>query len=125
MSETTEQKQLPDRKKKFQILNNEYEVNFPNTGELFEIELLKASLSKGQYGSLIENGTSASRYSRYIIDMISVFTIIFPELKKDMKVKTISELEAIDSKILLKIYVKEVLPWFDSWMEVLNHDDEE
>lgn len=116
--------QLPERKKKFKILENTYEVDFPNTGGLMEIEIMKAQLSRGQYSALAENSTVISSYSRFLIDMIATFTVLFPDLKKDMNVKTISELNPLDSKKLLKVYLGEVLPWMNEWFNVLNSDDE-
>lgn len=120
----SEQKQLPERKKTFKILENTYTVEFPNTGDLMTIEILKTQLSKGQYSSLSESNTVTGNYSRFLVDMIAVFTVLLPDLKKDMNVKTISELKVEDSKKLLKIYLQEVLPWLNSWFEILNSDDE-
>lgn len=120
----SEQKQLPERKKTFKILENTYTVDFPTTGGLMEIEIMKAQLSRGQYSALAENATVNSSYSRFLIDMIATFTVLLPDLKKDMNVKTISELNPLDSKKLLKIYLQEVLPWLNSWFEILNSDDE-
>lgn len=120
----SEQKQLPERKKTFKILENTYTVDFPTTGGLMEIEIMKAQLSRGQYSALAENATVNSSYSRFLIDMIATFTVLLPDLKKDMNVKTISELNPLDSKKLLKVYLSDVLPWLNSWFEILNSDDE-
>lgn len=125
METIKEIKQLPERKKTFKIENNTYDVEFPTTGGLIEIEILKTQLSRGQYNEISNAGTVSGNYSRFMIDTISTFTILFPQLKKDLNVKTISELNPLDSKKLLKVYLKEVLPWLNSWMEILNSDDEE
>jgi hypothetical protein len=123
--ENKEPKKLPERKKTFKIGDNSYTVDFPSTGGLIEIESLKAQLSRNNYSGISEQGTIMSNYSRFLIDMISTFTVLFPQLKKDMNVKSISELHPIDSKKLLQIYLKEVLVWLNEWYEVLNADDEE
>lgn len=122
--ENKETKKMPERKKTFKIKENSYEVEFPNTGGLMEIEILKTQLARGQYNELSNAGTVNSNYSRFIIDMIATFTVLFPQLKKDMNVKTISELKVEDSKILLQIYLKEVFPWIQEWMNLLNEDSE-
>lgn len=119
------EKQLPERKKTFKIEGHSYEVEFPTTGGLMDIEIIKAQLSRGQYNNIADSGTAAGAYSRYLIDMIAVFTILFPDLKKDMNVKSISEIDPLASKKLLNIYIKKVMPWLNEWFELLNADDEE
>lgn len=123
--ENKEEKKLPERKKTFKIEGNSYEVEFPNTGGLIEIEILKSQLSRNQYAALAANTTDQGSYSRFLVDMIAVFTVLFPLLKKDMNVKTISELNGMDSKKLLKVYLNEVLPWMNQWFDALNTDDDE
>ena len=125
METKTEEKKLPERKRTFKIEANSYDVEFPNTGQLLEIEILKVQLARGQYNEITNAGTINSNYSRLLIDMIAVFTVLFPQLKKDMNVKTISELKVEDSKKLLQLYVKEILPWMNLWMDVMNSDDED
>lgn len=120
--EKTEQveKKMPERKKSFVIGGNTYTTEFPNTGGLIEIEIIKANLTSNQYLSF-----SNASYAKYLVDMIAVFNVLFPELKKDMNVKAISELNPLDSKKLLTVYIKEVLPWMNEWYTLLNSDDEE
>ena len=118
-------KKLPERKKSFIIKDNTYDVEFPNTGGLLDIEVLKAQLSRGQYNEILSSGTIRSNYVRALIDMISTFTVLFPKLKKDMNVSSISELKPEDSKVLLKVYLDKVNPWLKEWEEYLNSDDED
>lgn len=125
MENKTEEKKMPERKKSFKIGENTYSIEFPNTGGLIEIESLKAQLSRNNYSGIIDNGTIMSNYSRFLIDMIATFNILFPELKKDMNVKSISELSPLDSKKLLQVYMKEVMPWIQDWFELLNSDETE
>jgi len=122
--EVKTEKKMPLRKMTFKIEQNSYEVEFPNTGGLIEIEVLKAQLSRNQYQAISQSG-STGLYSKFIIDMIATFTVLFPQLKKDLNVKTISELHPLETKKLLKIYLNSVLPWLQEWEEILNSDDEE
>lgn len=116
---------MPDRKKSFKIKDNTYEVEFPNTDGLWNIEILKAQLAGGQYNEILNAGTIQSNYTRVLIDMTATFNILFPKLKKDMSIKAIGDLHPVDSKELLKVYVKEVQPWMKAWMDFLNSDEEQ
>ena len=124
MEEVKTEKKMPLRKMTFKIEQNSYDVEFPNTGGLIEIEVLKAQLSRNQYSSLSQSG-STGLYNKFIIDMIATFTVLFPTLKKDLNVKTISELHPLETKKLLKVYLSDVLVWMNEWEEILNSDDEE
>jgi hypothetical protein len=125
METKQEEKKLPERKKSFKISDNTYSVDFPSTGGLIEIESLKAQLARNNYSGIVDNGTIMSNYSRFLIDMIATFNVLFPQLKKDMNVKSISELHPLDSKKLLQVYLKEVLPWLQEWFDILNNDEDE
>lgn len=124
METKQEVKKMPERKKSFKIHDNTYTVDFPNTNGLIEIESLKAQLSRNNYSGITDQGTIMGNYSRLLIDMIATFTVLFPQLKKDMSIKSISELNALDSKKLLQVYLKEVAVWFNDWFELLNSDDD-
>ena len=118
-------KPLPSRKITVQIKQNSYEIEFPNTGKLIDIELMKMSMTGNKYGALADSGTTSGDYARFTIDMIANLTVLTPDLKKDLKVNSISELDILDSKYLLKIYLKQILPWLNEWQTLLNSDDEE
>lgn len=119
------EKKLPERKKTFKIADNSYTVDFPTTGGLIEIESLKAQLSRNNYAGISEQGTIAANYSRLLIDMIATLSVLVPQLKKDMSIKSISELNPLDSKKLLQVYIKDILPWITDWFTILNTDDSE
>jgi len=102
-----------------EIKKNSYEIKFPNTGNLLDIEELKARLSGGQYNALF-GGTLSSEMSRLLIDTIATFTILLPDLKKDLTVKSYLDLELVDSIELLKVYRDSYLPWYNEWMTLVS-----
>ena len=116
---------LPNRTKKIVVESNSYDLNYPDTAGLIDIEVLKASLTNNKYDAISYSGTNASTFVRFTVDMIAVFTVACPQLKKDLKVKTFVELDALTTKKLINIYVKEVLPWLNEWERILGSEDEE
>ena len=120
-----EKKKMPERQIKVKIKDNEYLCEFPTTGGLMEIEVLKTQLARGQYSEISNAGTVNSGYSRLLIDMIATINVLIPKLRKDMNVASISELHPIDSKTILQVYLKTILPWLNEWFIILNSDEEE
>lgn len=116
---------IPNRVKKITVEGNNYDLNYPSTGGLIDIEVLKASLTNDKYESISYSGTNASTFVRYTVDMIASLSVMCPKLKADLKVKTFVELDPLTTKKLLNIYVKEVLPWLNEWEVVLGSDDSE
>lgn len=115
----------PNKKLEFVIEDKDdkvtYEIDFPNTGKLMAIQSLKASLLKGQLGSIIEGNTSNGDYVAILADMIASLTITCPKLIQSMGVTSISDLDAIDSARLLKSYIEQYLPWYNEWKIILQN----
>ncbi len=116
---------LPAKSITFKVKENDYTINYPDTGGLMEIEIFKTSLSRGAYETISKTSTISSDYVRFMIDMIALFSVLCPNLKKDLKVETFSQLAVIDSKMLLGVYIKSILPWWSEWEKVLNSPFEE
>lgn len=113
-----------NREISIRIKENAYTVKFPNIGQIIDIESRKAALSSGQYKNLVSAGTRFSIVALDYIDMISTFTIIIPDLIKDMNIDMFS-LDLDKGKELIKVYKKEVLPFMVSWLDLLEKEDEE
>lgn len=107
------------------IEENEYTVEFPKVGDLIDIEIRKSLLSKNQYFGILSTGTVTANFALDMIDAASVFSVMIPELKEDLKVKNLMELSPIDAKKIIKVYKKDFLPWYDGWLEAIKGDEEE
>jgi len=119
-------KETPAKEISFKVLDNNYTVKYPNTGQMLQIESMKSTLTGDSYGSFMRAETTAAAIAQLTTDMIAFFTVACPQLRKDLKVDTFSELEALDNKALLKTYVKTIRPWLTEWEQILNSlDDEE
>ncbi len=121
---TSVKKPLPPTSISFRINDNSYDIKYPRTGEMLNIESLKVQLSSNTYNELINGNTTASQIARITIDMIAFLSIMCKKLREDMKVETFSELNALDNKKLYQMYIKTILPWLNEWETILNTDDE-
>lgn len=102
------------------IKENSYKVIFPKVGQLIDIENMKAILSKGMYGSIMSSRTSDSEYALNLIDMEAYYSILIPDLTKDLKVKSFRELEIEDSVELNKIFESKLLPFIKQWRAIIS-----
>ncbi len=97
----------------------EYIITFPKTGQLMQIQAMKVSLLRGQLGSILDAGTSDANYVNVLADMTASFTVLCPKLIDDLPVDAISDLDAIDSARLTKVYLDQYLPWYTEWKTIL------
>lgn len=106
------------------VLTNNYIIKFPNVGQMLDIESRKMALTGGQYRNLTLNPTASSLMALLNADMISTFSILIPEMAKDMKIDFF-ELDIKTSKVLTNAFTKQFLPWYNEWMIELEKDEVE
>jgi hypothetical protein len=107
------------------IQENEYEVSFPNNGQLIDIEVMKQGLSKGTQDSLLSGLGINANLAWMTIEMIATFTILIPDLIKSLRVENLLELDPMQSKELRKVYVDVYYKWYNEWMAEINDEVKE
>jgi len=115
---------LPKEKITITIGENEYSINYPSNGQYIEIEAMKCRLTRDTYNSMSEGSSVSSQLARYTVDMIAFLSVACPKIREDLKADSFSELKMIDSKKILQVYVKSILPWLMEWESVLNAEEE-
>jgi hypothetical protein len=109
-----------NREVKLTIKENSYKVIFPKVGKLIDIENMKSILSKGMYGSMEASRTIDSQFALDMIDMEAYYSVLVPELIKDLKVKSLRDLEIEDSVELRKIFFDVLLPFIKQWRDIIS-----
>lgn len=113
------------RSKKITIKENSYELKFPTVGQLIDIEILKSSLSKGNYSNLLSNANVFSLAALDMIDAEAYLTVLIgKELKKHLNIDSFSELSLEDGNIVRKVYKEQVLPFVEEILKVINTKEE-
>ena len=97
-----------------------YTVNFPNTGQYMDIMNTKNRLMS----NLVQTD-AYSVYAAILSEMIAVYSIMIPALKKDLNVDSIYDLDMIQSKELVDSYTTVYQSFFDNWMNLLTKPKEE
>ena len=109
-----------ERKKTFKFRGTEYQIEFPTVGQYIDIESEKLNHSNGQFTTLIQAGTLSGLRAVQIIESISIYSILCPQLVKELKVNSFKDIDAKDFIELLKIYSKEISPWYNEWFKEFN-----
>jgi len=122
MAKKKETKSLPSKVITLEIGENSYEVKYPNNGQLIDIESLKITLSKGNLDGMLFARTPGSQLAFFTVEMISTFTILIPQLMKDIKVDSLLDLDPIETKGLIKVYQSQYYPWYKEWYDYINED---
>lgn len=111
---------LPSKTIDLLILDQKYTVTFPNTGQFIDIQALKGRIASDNYNQLSNSTDQYTGYAMLLVDMIATFNILIPELKKNMNVQSILGLNMMESKILLNTYIKNWIPFYTKWMDLIT-----
>lgn len=109
-----------DRTKNFSFRGNEYKIEFPTIGQYFDIETDKMLISKNKWGELILAKTVSSFRALQSMECVVVLKNLCPDLFKDFKVSSYSEIDAKDFLDLTKIYLENIQPWYSEWFKEFN-----
>ncbi len=105
---------------KINIQDNTYEIKIPTVGELLDIENMKSNITSIGFDTRSEAGA----YSSTLAAAIAYFSVLIPNLKKDLTVGSLFKLDLVRSRTIVKAYVKQFKPWWDKWLEEINKDEE-
>jgi hypothetical protein len=119
--EKTNAKQLPSRELKVIIGKNPYSIKLPNNGQLIDIEVNKLTVTNGMHKDLVY-GSAASREAYLAVEAGCTFTILIPDLATDLNVKTLFNLDMLQSKSVTKAYQK-YYDWMEEWRAALNEEE--
>lgn len=108
------------RQKKFTIGEKTFIANFPNIGQIIDIESLKQALTNNRYGQMAASGIASMYYALDLVDAISFYQIVVPEVAKYYNIRNFASLSVDKSKDLIDAYQKQIKPWFDGMLNELK-----
>lgn len=110
--------------KLIEFKENSYTVNFPNVGQLQDIEAFKMMYSNGRYVDMVNSGLKIHEQLLDMTDAIAYLSTLCPKLMDDLKIKSWRSLDAFLAKELITCYKKQFIPWFKPLLEDLYRFDE-
>ena len=111
-----------ERKKVIVINGDDFTLDITNlkVGDYIALETEKQRLSGSKYYELATTYFTNTLNAASLIDMIATFRVLLPDIEKSISAESFEKLNIIDTKELLKVYIKEVAPWYQSWMKEFN-----
>jgi hypothetical protein len=110
-----------ERTKKVELQGKQYNVQFPNCGQIIDIEALKQSMTSGHYGEMVASGIKSMYYALDIVDAISFVKTCMPEVARQFNVKNYTELNPEEVEDIMTMYKQEIKPWIDETLNELKN----
>lgn len=102
-----------ERSKKITIGEKSFVVNFPNVGQMIDIESMKQSLTGNRYGSMASSGITSMYMALDVVDTIAFLSVCVPDMAKYYNIQDYTTLSADKMNQYVKIYKEELLPWYN------------
>ena len=106
-----------EKVKKFTIGKKQFTATFPNVGQIIDIDAMKQALSSNRYGSMVASGLASAYYALDLIDAISFYQVVIPEVGRYFNITNYSELSLEESQDLVKTFKEQIQPWY---VETMN-----
>lgn len=103
-----------ERKCAFLIGKRQFTVEFPNVGQLIDIESLKQALTNNRYGAMASSGVASMYEALDFVDAISFLQVCAPDVARFLDVKSYSSLTPEQMKDIFVAYKNTIKPWMDS-----------
>lgn len=101
----------------------DFNVKFPNVGQMIDIESLKNAMTGGRYGSFAASGIKSMYFVLDMVDTISFFSVMCPQIKKMIPQENLdtdyTKMNPENVKELITLYKKSVLPWYSKLLKDL------
>lgn len=107
------------------VKGNSYKVKFPNVGQYIDLQAMKMSLSSNQYGSMERSFHPSMQRALNMVDVEAIFTVLCPELIKDLVPTSFSDMGLADYRELEEVYKAKVIPWWEQIEEIFVPQKEE
>lgn len=109
-----------ERTKQINIGEKHFTVNFPNVGQLIDIEARKQSLTGNRYGSMAASGIASMYMALDVVDTIAFLTVCVPEIAKYYNIIDYSSLSPDKMNTYVTVYKEQILPWYNQIMMELK-----
>ena len=110
-----------ERQKKFKIGEHQFIANFPNVGQLIDMESLKQALTNNRYGVMAQSGVASMYDALDMVDAIAFLQVVVPDVARYLNIKNYAELSPERMRQFVDVYTKEIRPWYDSVMKELKN----
>ena len=110
-----------ERSKKFTIGKKSFVIEFPNVGQIIDIESMKQALTNNKYGIMAQSNVRSMYQALDIVDAVSFLSIVAPEVAKYYNVGNYMSLSPEKVKEFVDAYQRDIAPWYLKTLEELQN----
>ena len=110
-----------ERSKKITIGKKSFVVEFPNVGQILDIESMKQALTNNRYGIMAKSDIKSMYYALDVVDAVSFLTVVAPEVGKYFNVGNYLSLSPEKVQEFVDAYQKDIYPWYAKTLEELKN----
>ena len=110
-----------ERSKKITIGKKSFVVEFPNVGQILDIESMKQALTNNRYGIMAKSDIKSMYYALDVVDAVSFLTVVAPEVGKYFNVGNYLSLSPEKVQEFVDVYQKDIYPWYAKTLEILKN----
>ena len=110
-----------ERSKKFTIGKKSFVVEFPNVGQILDIESMKQALTNNRYGIMAKSDIKSMYYALDVVDAVSFLTVVAPEVGRYFNVGNYLSLSPEKVQEFVDVYQKDIYPWYAQTLEELKN----
>ena len=110
-----------ERSKKITIGKKSFVVEFPNVGQILDIESMKQALTNNRYGIMAKSDIKSMYYALDVVDAVSFLTVVAPEVGRYFNVGNYLSLSPEKVQEFVDVYQKEIYPWYAQTLEELKN----
>lgn len=104
----------------FRIGEKSFNANFPNVGQIIDMESLKQALSGNRYGAMSASGVKTMYDALDLIDAIAFFKICTPTVLVMFDIEDVINKPLDEFRELRKVYLSTIRPWYEKTLKQLN-----
>ena len=97
-----------------------FDIKTVTVDQFLIIETEKQRISGGSYNQLVASNTVNAFNAATLIDMISIFRVLMPDIENSLPDKDFSKLSMVDTNELVVIYRDQFMSWYNQWQKVFN-----
>lgn len=110
-----------EKSKKVTIGKKTFIVDFPNVGQILDIESMKQALTNNRYGVMVSSNVRSAYYALDIVDAVSFLTIAAPSIGKYYNVSNYTELLPDKIQEFVTLYQEQLCPWYEKTLSELRN----
>lgn len=109
-----------ERSIKFTIGKKSFIAEFPNVGQIIDIESLKQALTSNRYGQMAVSGIQSQYFALDIVDAIAFYQVCVPSVAQHYDISNYTKIGLDKATALIEAYQKQIRPWYDKVMSELR-----